>query len=67
MPPHKVVERYERLWPLVAEAIRRADSADVWDNARRDPPTKVAEFVGGLSVGPPRWPEWMPLALCDLA
>lgn len=66
VPPEKVVERYERLWPLVAEAIGRADSADVWDNTRPSPPTKIAEFVGGLAVRPPLWPPWIPAALRNL-
>ena len=66
VPPHKIVERYQRLWPLVAEAIRRVDSADVWDNTRPSTPTKIAEFVGGLTISPPQWPAWIPGALRDL-
>ena len=67
VPPEKVTTRWERLWPLVADAIRRADRAEVWDNSRHDRTDKVAEFVGGLSVSPPRWPDWVPPALRDLA
>lgn len=66
VPPDKVTTRWERLWPLVAEAVRRADRAEVWDNSRYDRTDKVAEFVGGLSVSPPRWPDWVPAALRDL-
>lgn len=67
VPPHKIVERWERLWPLVAAAIRGADRAEVWDNSQHDVTDKIAEFVGGLSVSPPRWPGWIPSALRDLA
>ena len=62
-PEHKIRERYQRLWPLVAEAIVRADSADVWDNTRTSPLLRVAEFVGGLAASPPTWPSWTPAAL----
>jgi predicted ABC-type ATPase len=65
VPREKIAERYERLWPLVAEAIVRADGADVWDNSRRSP-VKVAEFIGGLAVAPPAWPAWTPEALSAL-
>lgn len=67
VPPPKVTQRWERLWPLVADAIRRADRAEVWDNSRHQVTDKVAEFVGGLSVSPPRWPEWVPSSLRELA
>ena len=67
VPARKVTERWERLWPLVADAIRRADRAEVWDNSRYDVTDKVAEFVGGLSASPPRWPDWAPPALRELA
>jgi predicted ABC-type ATPase len=66
VPPDKITQRYERLWPLVAEAITRADAADVWDNSRRRP-VKVAEFIAGLSVGPPAWPAWTSEPLTNLA
>ena len=66
VPARKVSERWERLWPLVTEAIRRADRAEVWDNSRYHLTDKVAEFVGGLSVSPPRWPDWTPAALKEL-
>jgi predicted ABC-type ATPase len=66
VPPGKIAERYERLWPLVADAITRADVAAVWDNSRRSP-IKVGEFIGGLSVSPPTWPAWTPAPLTALA
>lgn len=67
VPPDKIVERWERLWPLVADAIRRADHAEVWDNSQQHQTDKIAEFFGGLAISPPRWPAWTPQALRDLA
>lgn len=67
VPPDKIVQRWDRLWPLVADAIRRADQATVWDNSRQSDTDKVAEFVGGLAVSRPRWPEWAPRAVRDLS
>ncbi len=67
VPPDKIVERWERLWPLVADAIRRADHAEAWDNSQQHQTEKIAEFVGGLAISPPRWPAWTPQALRDLA
>ena len=67
VPKDRIIQRWHRLWPLVAEAVRRADSADVWDNTRRDPPDRIAQFVGGLAVSRPRWPAWIPDVMRDLA
>lgn len=67
VPPDKIVERYERLWPLVAEAVLRADRAEVWDNSQQHRTVKMAEFVGGLSVSSPAWPDWTAAALRDLS
>ena len=33
MPENKIRERYQRLWPLVAAAITRCESATVYDNS----------------------------------
>lgn len=67
VPADRIVGRWHRLWPYVADAIRRADSADVWDNTRLDPPDRIAQFVGGLAVSSPRWPEWIGPAMRELA
>lgn len=66
VPEQKIVERWERLWPLVAEAVRRVDRAEVWDNSQQHRTAKVADFVGGLAVSPPQWPAWVPSALRQL-
>ncbi len=60
VPEHKIRERYQRLWRLVAQAISLADRAVVYDNSRRAGPVKVAELFGGLPVGAATWPEWAP-------
>lgn len=60
VPEHKIRERYNRLWPLVAQAISMADKAVVYDNSRLDGPLKVAEFVSGLPFGAATWPAWAP-------
>jgi predicted ABC-type ATPase len=66
VPARKVVERYERLWPLVATALTRADSATVYDNVALAGPRPVARFAQGVPVGEVRWPPWTPDALCKL-
>lgn len=63
VPETKIRERYQRLWPLVAEAMLLADHATVWDNSRHDGPVKVAQLSCGLPIGDPRWPAWAPAGL----
>lgn len=63
VPEDKIRQRYQRLWPLVATAIERADTAQVWDNSRYDGPTEVALFSQGIVVGACSWPTWTPVAL----
>ena len=65
VPEEKIRSRYARLWPLVADAIARADLAHVFDNSRVDGPDELAMFAGGVPVGPCRWPDWAPAALPD--
>jgi predicted ABC-type ATPase len=63
VPEDKIRSRYQRLWPLVAQAMREADVAHVWDNSRRDGPTEVLLLRAGIADGPCRWPDWTPAAL----
>ncbi len=64
VPEAKIRERYERLWPLVAEAIRVADTAHVYDNSRAAKPFRIiARFERGYAVGEAAWPAWTPEAL----
>jgi predicted ABC-type ATPase len=60
VPEHKIRERYQRLWRLVAQAISLADRAVVYDNSQPAGPAKIAEFFGGLPIGAAAWPEWAP-------
>jgi predicted ABC-type ATPase len=63
VPEEKIRGRYRRLWPLVADAIVLADTATVYDNARRNGPAVVADLSHGFPVGNPLWPDWAPDAL----
>lgn len=63
VPEDQIRQRYQRLWPLVVDAIGRADTARIWDNSRRDGPVEVALFVHGVPVGPCTWPTWTPQPL----
>lgn len=60
---HKIRERYQRLWSLVAVAAIRADSATFYDNSTLRGPRIVTQIAGGFVVGPPTWPTWTPTAL----
>lgn len=65
VPEDKIRSRFRRVWPLVAEAIPRAHSAQVWDNSRYDGPDEVALFASGMPIGPCRWPDWTPGPLVE--
>jgi predicted ABC-type ATPase len=62
VPEEKVRQRYQRLWPLVAHAIVRADAATVYDNSG-DRPRIVGQYVAAQPVGRSGWPPWTPKAL----
>ncbi|MEP9391102.1 AAA family ATPase [Gordonia sp. VNK1] len=62
VPEDKIRARYARVWPLAAEAVRRADQVTVYDNSMSRPRI-VARFVDGTPVGAQDWPEWTPHAL----
>lgn len=64
VPEAKVRERYRRLWPLVAEAMGRVDTARAYDNSRAARPFRlVATFERGRPVDAPDWPAWAPAEL----
>lgn len=68
VPEVKVRERYARLWPLVASAVRQADRATVYDNSRAAVPFRVvAKFFNGAPLAAPAWPTWAPAELRALA
>jgi predicted ABC-type ATPase len=60
VPEHKIRERYQRLWPLAAQAVSLADRAVVYDNSRPAGPVEIAELFGGLPIGAAAWPAWAP-------
>lgn len=66
VPAAKLAERYERLWPLVAEAVSSAARTVFWDNSVDDGPVEVAAFRYGIADHPPRWPAWVPRPLTAL-
>ena len=60
VPEAKIRARYQRLWPLVAQAAVRSDSADFYDNTDRTGPRRVAQLIEGAAVGVVAWPGWTP-------
>ncbi|QBJ94627.1 ATPase [Rhodococcus sp. ABRD24] len=60
VPEEKIRERFKRLWPLVVDAIGRADHATVYDNTAADVTRIVARFVDGDAVAEIIWPAWTP-------
>lgn len=60
VPEDKIRARYQRLWPQVAVAAAKVQSAAFWDNSTLDGPELVAELANGQLLAPPRWPSWTP-------
>ena len=68
VPETKIRERYERLWPLVIEAIGVATSAVAYDNSRAGTPFRVvARFAHGEVTGSADWPPWTPPVLVAMS
>jgi predicted ABC-type ATPase len=67
VPEEKLAGRYERLWPLVTEAVGRCYRTVFWNNAADDGPVEVASYRYGLADYTPRWPDWAPAALTALS
>ncbi len=63
VPEAKIRTRYQRLWPLVRQAMSLADVASVYDNSAHTGPRPVLQLVGGMPVGAARWPTWAPAEL----
>jgi predicted ABC-type ATPase len=67
VPAAKIAERYARLWLLVAEAVKLATRAHVYDNSNATEPFRpIASFEHGNLRGAASWPRWAPKALTDL-
>jgi predicted ABC-type ATPase len=60
VPENKIRERYQRLWPLVAMAAEKAQSAALWDNSTLGGPDLVADLASGQLLAPPKSPSWTP-------
>jgi predicted ABC-type ATPase len=63
VPTAKLRPRYERLWPLVVEAMPHCWRAVFYDNAADDGPAEVASYRFGVADYAPRWPAWAPAPL----
>ena len=64
VPANKIRERFERLWPLIAEARVLADRTTFYDNSRASAPfAPVAAYERGRPIGAPAWPRWTPPVL----
>jgi predicted ABC-type ATPase len=61
VPEDKIRQRYQRLWPLVAQAMSASDRATAYDNSGTKGPRIVAQLVEGVAVGQVTWPAWSPL------
>jgi predicted ABC-type ATPase len=66
VPVAKLADRYDRLWPLVAEALPHCRHATFYDNSGADGPVGVASFRHGVADHRPAWPTWAPPVLVDL-
>jgi len=63
VPEYKIRERYQRVWPLLVEAIARCDQGTAYDNSGIQGPRIVAQMAQGFIVGSPDWPGWTSAAL----
>ncbi|MCW2747514.1 MAG: hypothetical protein JWP10_656, partial [Nocardioidaceae bacterium] len=48
VPTEKVRQRYQRLWPLVAQAMEACDTATTYDNSAHVGPRMVGQTVRGV-------------------
>lgn len=64
VPELKIIERYDRLWSLIAAARDLADRTTIYDNENdRHPFRVVATYERGRRVGESTWPVWTPKGL----
>ncbi len=62
VPEQKQRERYPRLWPLVAEALRLANEGFAYDNTSAKEPFRIAaHFENGTLLDDADWPRWAEL------
>lgn len=60
VPEHKIRERYERLWPLVAAARATVEWTTVYDTTHSPSFRRVARFRRGRPIEDGPWPTWTP-------
>lgn len=67
VPEEKIRSRYRRLWKHIAEGIRMADDAYVYDNSTlKEALDRMAHFQRGHRMHPVRWPAWAPPELLSM-
>ncbi|MBW3664961.1 MAG: zeta toxin family protein [Actinobacteria bacterium] len=66
VPEEKLASRYNRLWPLIAEATPHCHRAVFWNNAPDNGPFEVGSYRFGVPDYPPRWLDWTPEPLLEL-
>lgn len=66
VPEQKFRQRYERVWPLAAIALKAADIGYVWDNSQTSGPHLATQLIDGYRVGAPTWPSWTPSPIASL-
>lgn len=67
VPEQKIRDRYERLWPLIADAAKIADETFFLDNSSAKRPFRPAAVLAhGTRIGEPEWPSWTPPVLRSL-
>ncbi len=63
VPVQKQRERFERVWPLIAEALCLATDGFVYDNISAKEPYRIAaHFESGKLIGSALWPSGSALA-----
>lgn len=61
VPEVKIRDRYRRLFDHIAEAVKIADRAEVFDNSKANVPfSRCASFQYGTLIGEADWPNWTP-------
>lgn len=64
VPEDRVRARYQRLWPLIEQAIQSADEAFIYDNSlARTPFRLVAHHENGVLLEGSDPPAWSPIRL----
>lgn len=66
VPSDKIRARWHRVWPLLADAVRIADTARVYDNSSAKRPYQlIARYRSGTLVEESAWPKWLPDVMRD--